>query len=87
MTFIELITSHLNNRQQRVIVNGTTSDFQKVVTGVPQGTVLFINDLLYILPKDGFLPFVDDTAVISTDKTFSIVENKMNNFLDIVYRW
>lgn len=89
-----LITSYLQNRQQRVIVNGTYSDLCEVTTGVPQGTVLgplffilFINDMLSMLPEDALLSFADDTAVISTDKTWSLVENRMNDYLNLIYKW
>ena len=60
------IQNWLNNRRQRVIINGCKSDWLTVLSGVPQGSVLgplafiiFINDLddavklLTILNKGG----------------------------------
>lgn len=36
----EWISSFLQNRSQRVVINGAQSDLQPVLSGVPQGTVL-----------------------------------------------
>ena len=34
------IKSFLTNRRQRVIINGSSSDWEAVVSGVPQGTIM-----------------------------------------------
>lgn len=88
------ISSYLTNRKQRVLVNESISDFCTVNTGVPQGTVLgpllfllYVNDLLSGMPSDTILSFADDTAVISTDRTWTRVEAKMNEYLELVQNW
>lgn len=90
----KLVSNYLDNRKQRVKVNGVMSEFCEVKTGVPQGTILgplffilYINDLLSNLPEDMVISFADDTAVISTDTTWQLVENKMNNQLAIISNW
>ena len=39
-TALNWLTSYLNGRQQRVIVNGACSSWKSIVCGVPQGSIL-----------------------------------------------
>ena len=66
--------NYLQDRQQRVFVDGCTSNWAPVTSGVPQGSLLgpllfiiFINDLPSALP-DGSLTFLyaDDTKLFSS---------------------
>ena len=43
------ITNFLNNRKQRVVVDGSFSNYADIESGVPQGTVL--GPLLFLLHK------------------------------------
>lgn len=71
-TIVEWIGEWLRGRKQRVVLNGVKSEWKKVVSGVPQGSVLgpllflvYINDLdLGINSK--VLKFADDTKIFST---------------------
>ena len=68
---LELIKNFLSNRFQRVVLNGQTSEWEKITAGVPQGSILgllffliYINDL-----TDGISSvvklFADDTSLFS----------------------
>ena len=63
------INSFLKGRKQQVVVNGSKSGIDSVISGIPQGTVLgpvlfviYINDLLDVISSDGFM-FADDTKI------------------------
>jgi len=73
----EWIKSWLNNRVQRVVLNGKSSSWRTVLSGVPQvsvlGPILF---LIYINDLDTgvmnwLLKFVDDTKIFSKVNTAS----------------
>ena len=70
------LSNFLNHRYQRVVVNGTASQWVCVKSGVPQGSVLgpllftlYVNDIPDIIQCNIKL-FADDT------KIFSIIKNK-----------
>ena len=68
---LSLLTSFLNNRFQRVVLNGQCSNWSSVLAGVPQGSILgpllfliYINDLPEGLESSVRL-FADDTSLFS----------------------
>ena len=66
---LEWIRAFLDDRKQLVLVNGKASNWHKVTSGIPQGSVLgpvlfvlYINDLPEIIKSKCFM-FADDTKV------------------------
>ena len=87
------ITSFLTNRKQSVIVNGTKSTPEDVLSGVPQGSVL--GPLLFLLMlgdidedvKSAFVSsFADDTRVMGKVSSENDVVNLQSD-LESIYQW
>ena len=52
---------YLSNRKQCVSINNVTNDFETIISGVPQGSIVghilfisFLNDFFYFLKKQAF---------------------------------
>lgn len=90
----DLLKSYLSNRYQKVRINGTYSNLLKVNTGVPQGTILgpllfvvYIDDLLETLQDCFISSYADDMVIICVSESWKETEDKMNHYLEIVYKW
>ena len=90
------IEQFLTNRQQRVLVDGEFSSFDKVLSGVPQGTVLgpllflcHINDLPFHV-KSQIRLFADDCLLyrkIKTEKDQQIIQDDLTALEEWATTW
>ena len=85
--------SFLNNRCQRVVLKGQSSDWKLVTAGVPQDLVL---DPLFFLIYISNLPqglttnvklFADDTSLFSVVNNVNVSASRLNNDLMNVRDW
>ena len=90
---LDLLKSYLSNRRQRVIINGTSSSWKPIKSGVPQGSVLgpllfliFINDLPENIVCNPKL-FADDVSLnaVMSDNTNS--NENIENDLKLIHDW
>ena len=87
--------SYLSDRSQIVCHRGKTSESQKIMVGVPQGSILgpllftiFINDLPLSLTCNSHLDmYADDQTLLSSGLSISQVNNSLQNDAVSVNNW
>jgi len=91
--FLSWIKSYLSNRKQRVVLDGNSSDWVQIESGVPQGSVLgpllflvFINDLVDDLTCKVYI-FADDTSLIEIVESPEQTTISLNENLLVVHEW
>ena len=88
-SIINWIEQWLNNRRQRVVVDGEVSIWKPVLRGVPQGSVLgLIIFLVYIndLEEGVTLKFADDTKQFRQTKEIGD-KQILQDDIDKLVRW
>jgi hypothetical protein len=88
---LNILTSFLANREQRVVLDGQTSEWGSVEAGVPQGSILgpllflvYINDLIEVVESDINI-FADDTFIFHIIDQFST--QILNSDLEKITNW
>ena len=86
--------SYLSDRIQYVSYSGAASNKRRILTGVPQGSVLgpllfliYINDLCNAVCYSKTSLFADDTSIVYSDVSLKNIETFINLDLNNLYVW
>ena len=88
VNLLDLLSSFLSDRKQRVLLNGQTSEWRNVTAGIPQGSILGpLLFLIYINHLSGDLSskvksFADGTSLFSVTHDITTSANELNNDLN-----
>ena len=83
-TALRYVYSYLNNLKQRVRINNTYSNYQKIISGVPRGSIL-VPVFFHLLVNDLFL-FVSDVSLhnFANYNTLSAFAETILKLIDIL---
>ena len=91
---LRLIESFLSDRYQRVVLNGQTSNWNKIKAGVPQGSILgplffliYINDLPFELRCSAKLLMMAHTSLFSIVEDVNETTANLNKDLENINKW
>jgi len=93
-TAVKLISDYLTNRKQKVKINGNLSEWEDILTGVPQGSILgpllfniYMCDLFYIIENQEFASYADDNTPFVTGKTLEEVKTNLEIISKKFFTW
>ena len=91
---LRLIYSYLKGRKQCVKINNTYSDYNEIISGVPQGSILgpvffnlSINDLFFFIEKASMHNFADDNTLSAWGETVSKLIDTLESESNIAINW
>ena len=83
---VEWFRSYLVGRQQTVCVNDTLSDCTTVKCGVPQGSILYVNDMEAAVTCK-LLLYADDSALLISGKNINLIQVQLSSQLASLSDW
>ena len=93
-TALRYVYSYLSNRKQCVRINNTYSNYQKIISRVPQGSILgqiffnlSINNLSFFVSKVSLYNFTDDNTLSAFAKTILELIDVLQSEPEIVLDW
>ena len=81
---LRYMKSYLKNRKQKVRVNKTFSEWERITTSVPQGSILgpllftiFVNDLFLFVSNASLGNYADDNTIYTFGDNLKTIKNTL----------
>ena len=86
--------SYLTKKKQRVRVNKTFSEWERITADVPQGTILgpllfniFLNDVFFFISNSSISNHADDNTLHTLGGNLKKNKDNLRNSFDTVHQW
>lgn len=94
MNSLRYICNYLSNRKQRVRINNTFSEWNNIIYGVPQGSILgplffniFMCDLFSVTENYHIVNYADDNTPYACANNINIVLESLENCTLSLFKW
>ena len=91
---LRYMKSYLTNRKQRVRVNKTFSEWDRITKGVPQDSILgpllfniFLNDLFLFISNSSLSNYADENTLYTFGDNLKKIKDSLRNSFDTVHQW
>ena len=91
---LKLLKSYLTNRQQRVKIGNTTSEWKEILKGVLQSFIfgpilfnIFINDMFHFITRADPINYADDNTICSEQPTKQQVVEVLRAESNLAIEW